>query len=159
MNKKLIAAILVVLVAGLLAVKYLRPSQTGEPMALSHDFSRSPPEVTRPASNATGLVPAHYENPPGALPPTLASEKFPGKTREAYQAAKDIPQTLAQLPCYCYCDRGLGHKSLHSCFEGDHAAHCDVCVNEALMAYRLEKQQKLSVAQIRERITAEYGKQ
>jgi hypothetical protein len=53
----------------------------------------------------------------------------------------------------------MGHKSLHSCFEDDHAAHCAVCVNEALMAYRLEKQQGLSAAQIRERIVGEYSKQ
>lgn len=159
MNKKWIVATLVLIAAGLIAVKYLRPSQTGKPMASSPDSSRSQPEVPRPASNATMLVPAHYENPPGTLPPTLAPDKFPGKTREAYQAAKDIPQTLAQLPCYCYCDRGMGHKSLHSCFEDDHAAHCDVCVNEALMAYRLQKQQKLSPKQIRERIIAQYAKQ
>jgi hypothetical protein len=84
---------------------------------------------------------------------------FTGKARQAYQVAAQIPQTLAQLPCYCHCDRGMGHKSLHSCFEDDHAAHCDVCVKEALMAYRLEKEQKLSVAQIRERIIAQYSTQ
>ena len=159
MNKKWIVATLVLITAGLIAVKYLRPSQTGEPMASSRDSSRSQPEVPRPAGNPTSTVPAHYENPPATLPPTLAPDKFPGKTREAYQAAKDIPHTLAQLPCYCHCDRGMGHKSLHSCFEDDHAAHCDLCVNEALMAYRLEKQQKLSIATIRERIIEEYSKQ
>jgi hypothetical protein len=159
MNKKWIVATLVLIAAGLIAVKYLRPSQTGEPMASSRDSSRSHPEVPRPTPNPAGLVPAHYENPPATLPPTLAPDKFPGKTREAYQAAKEIPQTLAQLPCYCYCDRGMGHKSLHSCFEDDHAAHCDVCVNEALMAYRLQKQQKLSPKQIRERIIAQYSTQ
>jgi hypothetical protein len=159
MNKKLIVPILVLLVAGLLAVKYLRPSQTAEPRISLHDESSSRPEVARPASNATMQVPAYYVNPPGTLPPTLAPEKFPGKTRQAYQAAKEIPQTLAQLPCYCHCDRGMGHKSLHSCFEDEHAAHCDVCANEALTAYRLEKEQKLSVANIRERIIEEYSKQ
>src|SRR5882672_2778202 len=98
MNKKWIVATLVLIAAGLIAVKYLRPAQTGEPMASSRDSSRSEPELPRPASNETPLVPAYYENPPGALPPTLAPEKFPGKTREAYQAAKDISKTLAQLP-------------------------------------------------------------
>jgi hypothetical protein len=51
----------------------------------------------------------------------------------------------------------IGHKSLHSCFEDDHAAHCAVCVNEALQAYRLQKEQGLSPAQIRQRIVAQYS--
>ena len=91
------------------------------------------------------------------LGPTLAPEQFTGKVREAYRIAKEIPQTLAQLPCYCYCDQGFGHKSLHTCYESDHSAHCAMCVNEALMAYRLQKDEGLTPAQIRERIVAEFG--
>ena len=159
MNKKLIIAILAVIVTGLVAVKYLRSSQSGKPTASSHRLATSQSDVPVSAINLAALVPAHYESPPTSLPPTLAPEKFPGKTREAYQAAKDIPQTLAQLPCYCHCDRGMGHKSLHSCFEDDHAAHCDLCVNEALMAYRLQKEQHLSAKKIRERIIAEFAGQ
>lgn len=93
------------------------------------------------------------------LGPTLAAEKFVGKTREAYKAVKAIPQTIAQLPCYCECDKAFGHKSLYSCFEDDHAAHCAVCVDEALLAYRLEKDEKLKPEQIRERIIAQYSAQ
>jgi hypothetical protein len=159
MNKKWIVVILALIVAGVIAVKYRTLSQSGERSASSPGSSTSPPNVPAPASSAAALMPAHYERPPSDLPPTLAPEKFPGKTREAYQAAKDIPQTLAQLPCYCHCDRGMGHKSLHSCFEDDHAAHCDVCTNEALMAYRLEKEQHLSAKQIRERVVAKYSEQ
>jgi len=91
------------------------------------------------------------------LPPTLAPEKFMGKQRLAYMAVREIPQTIAQLPCYCYCDQGFGHKSLHSCFVDDHAAHCAVCVDEALLAYKLQKEEKLSPAKIRERIIAQYA--
>jgi len=39
-------------------------------------------------------------------------------------------------------------QSLHSCFEDDHAAHCVTCTDEALMAYRLQKEQHLSAKQI-----------
>lgn len=91
------------------------------------------------------------------LPPTLGPEMFVGPQRVAYQMARDIPQTLAQLPCYCHCDKGFGHKSLHSCFEDDHAAHCAVCMDEAILAYRLQKQENLTPAQIRERIIAQYA--
>ncbi|HEX8494898.1 MAG TPA: CYCXC family (seleno)protein [Pyrinomonadaceae bacterium] len=106
-------------------------------------------------------VPAHYKSPPSkeSLRPTLDPEQFTGPTRAAYKAVKEIPQTIAQLPCYCYCDESFGHKSLHSCFEDDHGAHCAVCVNEVLMAYRMEKELKLTPAEIRERIVAQYSAQ
>ena len=106
-------------------------------------------------------VPAHYEAPPASrdLRPVLLPSQFAGKTREAYEAVKQIPVTVAQMPCYCHCDKGFGHKSLHSCFEDDHATHCATCVDEALMVYRLQKEDGLSVAQIRERIIAEYQTQ
>jgi hypothetical protein len=93
------------------------------------------------------------------LPPTLPPERFFGQARRAYQIAKEIPQTLAQLPCYCYCDEAFGHKSLHSCYESDHSSQCAVCVNEALLAYRLQKEQGLTAPQIRERIIAEFSRQ
>jgi len=93
------------------------------------------------------------------LPPTLPPERFFGQARKAYQVAKEIPQTLAQLPCYCYCDESFGHKSLHSCYESTHSSECAVCVNEALLAYRLQKEQGLTVPQIRERIIAEFSRQ
>ncbi len=83
--------------------------------------------------------------------------KFIGKTRDAYKAAKEIPKTIAQLPCYCHCDEGFGHKSLHSCFEDDHASHCAVCVDEALLAYRLEKEQRLTPEQVRKIIIEKYA--
>ena len=91
------------------------------------------------------------------LGPTLSPEKFFGQQRAAYKAVKEIPRTIAQLPCYCHCDKGFGHKSLYTCFEDDHAAHCAVCVDEALLAYRLEKDEKLKPEQIRERIIAQYS--
>jgi hypothetical protein len=39
----------------------------------------------------------------------------------------------------------------------DHAANCSICLEEALLAYRLEKEEKLKPEQIRERIIAQYG--
>ncbi|MEJ7615412.1 MAG: CYCXC family (seleno)protein [Pyrinomonadaceae bacterium] len=105
-------------------------------------------------------MPAHYANAAsiGVLPPTLAPDGFAGRVREGYQAAQAIPKTLAQLPCYCYCDQGAGHKSLHSCFEDSHGAHCGVCVDEALFAYKLEKDQGFSPAEIREMVKKRFGR-
>ena len=104
-------------------------------------------------------TPAYLKTAPALnnLRPTLPPELFKGNERLAYQAAKEIPQTLAQLPCYCHCDKGHGHQSLHSCFESEHGENCGICIGEALMAYNLEKRSKLNVVQIRERIIAAYG--
>lgn len=102
-------------------------------------------------------VPAFQEAPSAKLPATLPPERFIGKTQAAYRAVREIPETIAQLPCYCYCDRGHGHKSLHSCYEDEHAASCAVCVEEVLLAYRLEKEQGMTPAQIRQAIIDKYG--
>jgi hypothetical protein len=104
-------------------------------------------------------VPAHFEVPPSksSLGPTLNPDSFTGPARDAYRAAREIPVTLAQLPCYCHCDQGFGHKSLYSCFQDDHASHCDVCVREAVLALKLEKEQKMTPAQIRDTIIAQYS--
>jgi hypothetical protein len=108
--------------------------------------------------NAAKKIPAFQLAPARAsLGPTLDPDKFTGLTRDAYRAVKQIPLTIAQLPCYCHCDEGFGHKSLYSCFEDDHAAHCATCVNEALLALSLERDQKLTPEQIRERIVQQYS--
>jgi hypothetical protein len=157
MIKKSIITIVVLVAAVFVAINYLQPSQVNESGVSSSAPSPPQPDVSAaPANDTAALVPAFYESPPSTLPPTLSPEKFPGKTREAYQAAKDIPRTLAQLPCYCHCDRGMGHKSLHSCFEDDHAAHCATCTDEALLAYRLQKQ-GLTPKQVRERIIQQFS--
>jgi len=123
---------------------------TSEPAPAPHDHA---------AGASTQPIPAHFEVPPSksSLGPTLAPDKFTGITRDAYRAVREIPVTIAQLPCYCHCDRGYGHKSLYSCFEDEHASHCAVCVNEALLALKLEKEQKMTPAQIREAIVAQYS--
>jgi hypothetical protein len=107
-----------------------------------------------------GDVPAHHTAPPakGAqVPPLLPaperwgpSFKHPVQVR-AYEVADKIPNVLYQQPCYCHCDRSVGHTSLHSCFESTHAAHCDACMKEAFYAYQMTKQKK-TAAQIREGI-------
>lgn len=93
-----------------------------------------------------------------SLSPTLDPQKFSGKQKLAYEAVREIPETIAQLPCYCYCDEGFGHKSLHSCFVDDHAGHCAVCVDEALLAYKLQKEERLTPEQIRERVIAQFSR-
>lgn len=102
-------------------------------------------------------VPAHHTSPPAKgekLPPIVPKELRSGPTYSAkyqqvgYDLAAKIPDVLHQLPCYCHCDR-IGHKSLRTCFESDHAAHCGTCLQEAYYAYFETKKGK-TAKQIRE---------
>jgi hypothetical protein len=67
--------------------------------------------------------------------------QFPYQTH-AYELAAKIPKVIHQQPCYCYCDRGMGHKSLHSCFSGTHGAQCGTCLKELYYSYTMHKQGK-----------------
>src|SRR5437588_12807446 len=69
----------------------------------------------------------------------------------AYKAADRVPNVMNQQPCYCYCDRHHGHKSLHSCFEDMHGANCGTCVQEALYSYKMS-QKGWTAKQIRDGI-------
>lgn len=54
--------------------------------------------------------------------PTLDPARFVGKAALAHQVAREIPDVLDQLYCYCECDKHAGHKSLLSCYTDGHAA-------------------------------------
>lgn len=108
-----------------------------------------------PPSDTT---PAHYTVPPrSGYPPVLAGEQLTGPLFNhpykvmAYQMAAKVERVLFQQPCYCRCDRALGHKSLHSCFEGTHGAVCATCMRQAVYAYQ-QTQLGRSPEQIREGI-------
>jgi hypothetical protein len=132
------------------------------PSACNRAASHNAPQQHQPQASPAGmrsLIPAHFTQPQPleSLKPTMSPEKFTGKVRKAYQVAKEIPQTLTQLPCFCYCDNTFGHKSLHSCYEDEHSAGCATCLDSALLASEL-KQQGLGDAEIRDRLIAKYTK-
>ena len=83
--------------------------------------------------------------------------QFPYQTH-AYELAAKIPAVIHQQPCYCYCDRGMGHNSLHSCFAGTHGAQCSTCLKELYYSYQMHKQGK-TAKQIRAGIIAGDWKQ
>ena len=123
--------------------------------------------ITSSAQFMDNEVPAYHPNPPAKgekLEPIASSVELDQMNlkfdfqRRSYEAAAKVPRLLYQLPCYCFCDRSAGHKSLHSCFEDLHASQCAVCVTEALMASDMQKN-GLTPAQIRERIITVYSKQ
>ena len=58
-------------------------------------------------------------NPKTGLPDTLDPNLIKGEDRKGYQVAKEIPEILAQLPCFCGCE-AVGHDNLLDCFVDDH---------------------------------------
>jgi hypothetical protein len=105
------------------------------------------------ATNHKPDVPAyHPEAPKGPLPGTLDPQQFSeAETRNVYTLAAKEKPILYQQPCYCRCDKEVGHKSLLDCFTDYHGAHCLLCKKEAIFTYT-ESQQGKTAAQIRKEI-------
>jgi len=110
-------------------------------------------------------VPAYHPNPPAkgaVLGKLIAPEdvqatpgtKYEAMQRHAYALAAKIPNVIYQQPCYCHCDRSMGHQSLHSCYEGQHAAICAACLKEMYYTYVMATQKKKTPEQIRQGIVA-----
>ena len=109
-------------------------------------------------SNPIAEIPDYNPTPPSRpLPPVLHGEQLSGVNFSrpfqvtAYRMAAKVSPVLHQLPCYCRCDRSMGHNSLHSCFEGLHGAECSTCMKEAVFAYSETKRGR-TPAQIRAEI-------
>jgi Protein of unknown function with PCYCGC motif len=87
------------------------------------------------------------------LSPSLFTDE---QTRAAYQTAKDIPEVLEQLPCFCGCMSSYGHKNNLFCFKDQHGSGCDMCQKIALDARKMHDQ-GMPIDKIRENITAKYS--
>lgn len=97
----------------------------------------------RPGITADSVVPqAMVMHTPGAA--------------EAYAVARQIPQVLDGIYCHCNCAQNLGHRSLLTCFTGDHGAQCDICMGEAMMAGQMTAAGN-SLDQIRKAIDQQFG--
>jgi hypothetical protein len=113
----------------------------------------TPPAPSPAAKFLKTEVPAYHAEPPkGPLPDTLDPAQFQdAQTRNIYTLAAKVKPILYQQPCYCGCDKEVGHKSLLDCFTDYHGAHCILCKKEAAFTYS-ESQQGKTAAQIRKEI-------
>ena len=109
--------------------------------------------ASAPAAADKDDIPAYHSAPPtGSLPDTLDPAQFQdAQTRNIYTLAAKVKPVLYQQPCYCGCDKEVGHKSLLDCFTDYHGAHCILCKKEAAFTYS-ESQQGKTAAQIRKEI-------
>ena len=79
-----------------------------------------------------------------------------------YRYASEHLSDFVQIPCYCGCDKMLGHRNLADCYvtpsgEWDaHAAGCAVCAQETLSA-REQLAAGASIAVTADLIIEQYG--
>jgi len=93
----------------------------------------------------------YHDHPPTTpLPPTLEPDQFKSNPTAfvAYWLAARLKEVLYQVPCYCPCNKSIGHESLLDCFATTHAALCAKCKSESVFCY-LESRRGQSVEQIR----------
>ena len=88
---------------------------------------------------------------------TLDPALYKGPAHDAYMVARQHPELLAQLHCYCGCDQFHGHKNLLDCFRDTHGGHCAICVGEAIDAGRMYEA-GTPVGQIRDALRARYNR-
>ena len=93
--------------------------------------TRSPGEGHHPVPRA-GITGAKV------LPASLFGEDQ--RLVRAYTAARAMPEVFDGLYCYCHCKEDMGHVSLLTCYESEHAASCDICLAEGEMAATMHAQ-------------------
>ena len=110
--------------------------------------------LTRPAGGSTHPTPR-----PGITAAQVLGDQAIPQTpgaQEAYAAARSAAATLDGVYCHCNCSKHSGHRSLLTCFESTHAAYCDICMGEAMLASGMAKQGK-SLTEIRAAIDRQFG--
>jgi hypothetical protein len=110
---------------------------------------------TLPASLKNRLVlPA---KPLAKRPYTLEPSTFrEPETVKAYQAARDVPEVLEHMPCYCGCFSNSGHRNNLDCFKDNHGEHCALCRAIAIESKAMTDQ-GLPVEQINIAINEKYA--
>ncbi|MCH7823212.1 MAG: hypothetical protein IH849_00290 [Acidobacteria bacterium] len=119
-----------VLTAGALAC-------SGAPAA--EEDAAAPIAVETPAAGPAAGTAAPAQAPP------VPQKQFPpqdhlNKIVAAYNVANQYPEVLTGLPCYCPCEL-YGHGSVIDCHRSQHAAMCDICMDEAIEAGQIYQQQ------------------
>jgi hypothetical protein len=88
---------------------------------------------------------------------TLDPARFSGRTRVAYEAAREVPEVLAKLPCYCGCMTNFSHKHNLDCFHDEHGVECTMCQDIAIEARDMWKS-GYDIERIRQAIKSKHGR-
>jgi hypothetical protein len=76
------------------------------------------PSAARGSEYSGRALPAIPRRP---RPATLSPALFSGKTGRAYRIAKEVPELVEQMPCYCGCFKSHNHQSNLDCYVDRHA--------------------------------------
>ncbi|MGB8542752.1 MAG: CYCXC family (seleno)protein [Candidatus Acidiferrales bacterium] len=119
----------------------------------AQEASQPPAQQAAQEKSRASDVPAyHATRSKEPLPDTLDPSQFRDQqTKSVYALAAKVKNVLYQQPCYCHCDKEIGHTSLLSCYTDRHASVCALCQKEAVLAYT-ETQKGKTPAQIRKEI-------
>lgn len=95
----------------------------------------------RPGITAEKVLPAsHFKKPSVA---------------KCYDMAREIPEVLDGLHCYCECSESMGHRSLLSCYESEQPSGCWSCNEEMKLAHKLHGEGK-TLDEIRKAVDARF---
>lgn len=114
---------LAVLVLGGLASAWYLTSGGGSPgsESLSAEQMQQPAESLPPSLQGRMVLPARARVPrPNTLSPESFSSNSNPEIYNAYKAAKDVPEVLEQMPCYCGCFASSGHRNNLDCYTDNH---------------------------------------
>jgi hypothetical protein len=117
---------LILVLAGLLAGCSTSDPQSEERESSTAGSTAAPLSAHRSSPGGSSRpVPPYHKSATAAQPfPRLVPSSYfrshPLVAR-AYEIAGQIPEVIAQQPCYCYCDK-FGHRSLLDCYASDHGA-------------------------------------
>jgi hypothetical protein len=130
----------IVVVAGL-ASSWILISREQAPESASQSDADELVAAEKPAAGLEDrmILPAKPQNP---RPVTLNPAAFASdpEVQQAYQAAKNVPEVLEHMACYCGCFGNAGHRNNLDCFKDSHGTGCSLC---RMIALEAERQAKL----------------
>jgi hypothetical protein len=99
----------------------------------------------------------------GLAVPALHLDDVPANIADHYEFADANRDVYEAVPCFCGCEKSIGHRNLTDCFvrsDGTgwdaHAAGCTVCIDESIAVRRLMAD-GADVPTIRDSIITEFG--
>lgn len=160
-SKRIIQGILaLVVVAGIVSAWFISGgSGTSDSSSTASSSLTAGPATIDPNSLPASLknrlvLPAKpLPKRPYTLEPTNFKEP---ETVKAYQAARDVPEVLEHMPCYCGCFANSGHRNNLDCFKDNHGEHCALCRAIAIESKAMTDQ-GLPVEQINIAINEKYA--
>ena len=149
--KKGLAGLGVLLVSAL-AAGYLIYQENQKPPSQATPIA-APQADTRGASAV--MIPTPRVPRRATLDPAQFTEP---STRLAYQIARDKPQLLEKMACYCGCMKSVeNHTSDLECFADNHGVGCALCRRIAIDADELQEK-GMPVEAIKREIDARYAR-